>query len=354
MADRDTELLFSATQHTNDVLVSSFLHAKSFTSTGKITIEGPISAASSNGHPEAVTATSQYKFSKSGYHSYWCVLRRGQFSYYKDKQERKPLDVISADQTLDFRISDKDLRIDLYTTRRTFSLKTESLELLQQWREALQEFFVGRRRQRSQTEPTSAKANDGANAGTTSTAVFADEDEDENSDEDAAVEDDHNDDNDDDFEIISEAGPDAGFHDGSSRLFPVPEEDREFYATYSPEQDPPRELQRGILYCRVRKRLGRKTWKKVAVMLDSAKLHITSVSSKKLYRQIDLRKVVDSIEAGNQRNFTDFAIITYDERLKFRALSEQDTIDWIMNLKSCALARKNLEQLQSNSRGLDM
>ncbi|SCV04516.1 LANO_0G10682g1_1 [Lachancea nothofagi CBS 11611] len=367
MADQDINQLFTATQHTNDLLIASFLYKRSTTSS-KVTIEESITTVSTNDQPETSSTSAHYKFNKSGYHSYWCVLRRGQFSYYKDRSERKPMDVIPADQILDFRVSEKDLRLNFYTSRKTYYLRAESSEILQDWSRALQEFFADKRRRASRAEKLPNDDGSGAEAsedlGHDDDDNADDDDEFNNNDksdtyddndeldseidnENHSNENENENENDDDFEMVSEVRPETEkIHSADSRVFPVPDEDREFYAIYNPEQNPPRLIQESVLYCRVKKRLGRKTWKKVAAHLDSNCLRIASLSSGKTYRDIELAEVVDCIEDESRRCFTGFDVITYDERLKFRALTEQDTIDWIMNLKSCVLARKKLGQLK--------
>ncbi|CAR24257.1 Opy1p [Lachancea thermotolerans CBS 6340] len=321
--NEDLKLLYTDTQHFNDVLISSFLFKKSSSSaaTNKLASDHKQSAP---GTSSPDIGGSHHWFMRGGFHKYWCVLRRGQFSYYKDKNERKPVDVIPADQVLDFRVRMDEYRLDFYTKQKTISFGSESQEVLRGWDAALQEFVSDRRR-----SSLPMRIYDSGN--------------DENDNE-CICEDD-----DDDFEILSEAQPQDPEKERDRNVwssFKVPDEDREFYAIYNPEQ-PKRVIQTGTLLCRVKKRLGRKTWKRVNAVLENTSLLIESVSSGRLYKKIDLNGVVDCVEDEKSRYDTGFAVITYDERTKFRAPSEQDTIEWIMNLKSCVLVRKKLEELKS-------
>ncbi|CEP61561.1 Opy1p LALA0_S03e05622g [Lachancea lanzarotensis] len=359
MADHDTRLLYTATEHLNDVLVSSFLFKRSYGTSGKIAVQEPVNlgSESTNGHHGKAVVTTQHKFNKSKYHEYWCVLRRGQFSYYKDKSERKAIDVIPAEEILGFRPNEKELLFDFYTIRKTYYLRADSPKVFKDWDYALKEFFADRRLHatskmelllehttKGESKPRVLEAGDHDEEDENDDEHDENDENDENDDEN-----DENDENDDDFQILSEArqpSPTTYIRRSPSRSVPVPDEDREFYAIFSPTQVPPRSIQKGVLYCRIKKRLGRRAWKKVSATLDSSSLYISSISSGKLYWRIHLDKVVDAIEdEKNRRCFTGFAIITFDERLKFRAMSEQESIDWIMNLKSCVVARRKLEQL---------
>lgn len=321
----DLTLLYTDTQHFSDVLISSYLYKKqgSTTAPNKLGIDNKSTTAGVSGPSD--TANSHHWFAKGGFHSYWCVLRRGQFSYYKDKSERKPVDVIPADQILEFRYLEEEHRLDFYANHKTLSFWSESNEVLRSWNTALQEFVADRRR-----ASLPMKLYDSENEEVDNESEY---------------------DDDDDFEILSEV---ARPRNGQSKeptaerfTFKVPDEDREFYATYSPEL-PHCVIRTGTLFCKVKKRLGRKTWKKVVATLENTRLLIKSVSSAKVYKTVDLNDVVDSVEEVCSHHDTGFAVITYDERLKFRALNERDTIDWIMTLKSCVLVRKKLGALKAS------
>ena len=142
----DLTLLYTDTQHFSDVLISSYLYKKqgSTTAPNKLGIDNKSTTAGVSGPSD--TANSHHWFAKGGFHSYWCVLRRGQFSYYKDKSERKPVDVIPADQILEFRYLEEEHRLDFYANHKTLSFWSESNEVLRSWNTALQEFVADRRR----------------------------------------------------------------------------------------------------------------------------------------------------------------------------------------------------------------
>ena len=58
-------------------------------------------------------------------------------------------------------------------------------------------------------------------------------------------------------------------------------------------------------------------------------------------------KIIDCIELDNNSKMknddTNFALITFDERLSFKAANDQDMVDWIINFKSGILIRKKLK-----------
>ncbi|SCW01307.1 LAFE_0D09692g1_1 [Lachancea fermentati] len=326
--DNSVKQLYSTIEFSSDVLVSSYLLKKSSSHVASVVpakhsyhADPQSSAAATPTEPSG----SHHWFLKGGNsQKYWCVLRRGQLSYYKDKSERKAVNVIPPDGILNFRVLPEELRLDIYTTDRTLQFKADNEDVLLRWKNGLQEFLNKKKPSPKTTSKDPAKA-----------AVQDNEIE----NEDEMVDDD----NDEDYEIISEVDlkQKRNSTDSARVIHKIPEEDKEFYAMYNPTA-PMHVIQSGILYGRVKKRLGRKSWKKFKVTLNNEALLIKSASSGRSIKTITLDRVVDCVEVEGDNCYTCFAVITFEERLKFRALNEKETVDWIINLKSCVLARKKL------------
>lgn len=324
MSDTSQKLYLTSTD-SNEILVSSYLTKKpTLNSTSLVKGKHATNIKDTHVSNASVEATppSHHWFLKSGSHKYWCVLRRNQLSYYKDKTERKAVSVIPSSDVLNYRTLEEKGELDIYTKKKTFRFKTESRNTLKQWKDAL-DVFMGQ-------EPV-ADVIDGAKRSNSNGTYEGIEDEDEDED---------------DYDVICETDVDRGTgiqlsaSDVTSINNGISEEDKMFYEMYSPQTTPVHLIQSGVLYGRVKKHLGRKKWKKFKAVLDNRTLILQSMSSGKTIKEINLNKVIDCVEVEKTKDDICFAIITYDERLKFRALNEREIIEWIINLKSCVLVRK--------------
>lgn len=81
--------------------------------------------------------------------------------------------------------------------------------------------------------------------------------------------------------------------------------------------------------------------------LTNNSFSLYSFKTGKMKKSIKLDKIVDCIEidnsSKNKTGDTNFALITFDERLSFKAANDQDMVDWIINFKSGILIRKKIK-----------
>ena len=74
-------------------------------------------------------------------HVLWCVLRRNQFSYYKDEQEREALYVVPGDMILNLKVQKEDGTLSLYSTDTTLTFRFLEHTTQEKWVKAIDEFM---------------------------------------------------------------------------------------------------------------------------------------------------------------------------------------------------------------------
>ncbi|CAI7149343.1 CPS_collapsed_G0003300.mRNA.1.CDS.1 [Saccharomyces cerevisiae] len=144
-------------------------------------------------------------------------------------------------------------------------------------------------------------------------------------------------DDDDLIEVDEKAGPSSSKHSCSLTMDEqLSREDKEFYRMFDPRNA---EHQKKLF--------NRAKWQKFNVELTNTSFNLYSFKTGKLKKSIKLDKIIDCIELDNNSKMknddTNFALITFDERLSFKAANDQDMVDWIINFKSGILIRKKLK-----------
>lgn len=307
-----------------EVLVSSYLKKKSTLSSTALSKKvesdeyGKLNRGS-HGH----IYSPHLRWPRHGDHVYWCVLRRGQFSYYKTKDEREAVNVLLRKEILNYRIQESDRSILLYTRDKTLRFKCEP-ELLVKWEQGLKVFFENKTLKIDTSNSNSGNEND----------MIVDEneeyieDEDEEEDGELYLE----------FEHATPATPEEQQTVLETKLS---EEDRQFFNTYDPKK-PEHVIMSDTLYTRIKTRFNRRKWKKFKVELTNRYLKLYSVKTKHLKNQLDLVNVVDCVEYESKDLDPVFSLISVNHRIKFKAMNEQKMIDWIVNIKSVILASRKL------------
>ncbi|CAI4055520.1 hypothetical protein SKDZ_02G2370 [Saccharomyces kudriavzevii ZP591] len=316
----------TAPSNQHEVLMASNLIKKPSTSQNKI----PATQSSPSNNGDADGGVQHYHqhhrhlwWPRTTDHHYWCVLRKNQFAYYKTQDEREAISVIPRFNVLSFKISELDGILTVYTPSKDLIFKfprgqNEKIdkELMHNWKIALEKFL------------SSPSGNESVTTGSD-----YDEDEDE-----------------DDLIVVDEkAGPSSSKHSCSLTMDEQPSrEDKEFYRMFDPK-NAEHQVCSGILYTKVKKKklFNRAKWQKFNVELTNTSFNLYSFKTGKLKKSIKLNKIIDCIELDNNpRNKSDdmnFALITFDERLSFKAANDQDMVDWIINFKSGILIRKKFK-----------
>lgn len=286
--------VFSTTEYGDDILINSFL-VKKPTVNSSLYLSDNLNARHHH--------TKLWK----GSHKYWCVLRRSQLSYYKDMSERKPEKVILLDDLIGCRIYNNN-KLDIFTKEKTLRFKSDNNELIEQWNASLNLLLNNRK-------------------------IIPDCNNLEN----------NNDDDDDKFDTVCEVDIENK-HD-INVLLPTPcinngphmsDEDKKFYEIYNPNNSN-HLIQSGVLYGQVARSIGSKKWKQFKAELTNVAFTFFSLHTHEAKLRIDLSDLVDCLELDSKEPC--FAVITFNQRLKFKALNEQEFINWLVNLKSCLLVR---------------
>lgn len=321
----------------NQVLISSNLTKKSYASTKD-------AAKSKLPHRRpSVGSPPRHWWWPSGDHVYWCVLRKGQFSYYKTKDEREAADVLPRFEVLNYRVMRDLLIFSLYTKDKTLSFKAENLALLDEWVRALDEFLI------CKDEGDSAKSIEG-------TVIKKNPSQPHKMESDMSSED----------EAVF-FDTEFGLHvmdacnDRTERSKVISfnnqlcscamedigagyENDIEFYKLYDP-RNAEQIVRQGILYARVKTHFNRVRWKKFRAILTNRTFKLCSLKSEKLKKSISLDKVVDCVEIEDTHLDTLFALVLTDERLKFCSMDDNQVVDWIIAFKCSMLVRRKLSRV---------
>ncbi|CCD22969.1 Opy1p NDAI_0A08150 [Naumovozyma dairenensis CBS 421] len=276
---------------------------------------------------------------------YWCVLRRNQFSYYKGADEREAVFVIPRNHLLNYKIFWEKLELSLYTVDTTLTFKFPDRNVGKKWDVAWKEFFkdivpskVSMERQEEwntgQENLASISSSSSSSDDTVDTHIDGEEREEIDQQRKCCV---------------------KKSKEECEKV--TPEDDTLFYKTFDPRLKE-HIIQKGILNVKTKKavrvqvapvRFHSNKWKRFKVELSNRYLKIYSVKSGKLKKNVDLNNVIDSVELNNnnkdETNYvldTCFAVITINERIKFKANNEKEMIDWIISLKSGILIRKKI------------
>lgn len=251
------------------------------------------------------------------------VSEEKQFAYYKTQDEREAISVIPRFEILNFKISELDGILIVYTPSKDLMFKfppgqneQTDKELMHDWKIALEKFL---------SSPS----------GSESVTTGSDYDEDEEED---------------DLIVVDEkAGPSSRKHSCTLTMDEqLSHEDKKFYRMFDP-RNPEHQVCSGILFTKVKKKklFNRAKWQKFNVELTNNSFSLYSFKTGKMKKSIKLDKIVDCIEidnsSKNKTGDTNFALITFDERLSFKAANDQDMVDWIINFKSGILIRKKIK-----------
>lgn len=314
------------------VLISSFLKKKGYvSSTDPIKVKQPYSYTDS-------PPTHVHWWWPSGDHVYWCVLRKGQFSYYKTKDEREAVDVLPRFQVLSYRVIPERMIFNLYTRDKTLSFRAESAELLERWVKALEEFIkdednndccheeieetVMSPQRRFESDVSSEEECEAVVFDTAFGLAILDTDP-----------------------RLGEAKianfKDAYGHCDKDDVVAGYKNDLEFYKLYDPRNSE-RIVRTGELYAKVKTRFNRSRWKKFRATLTNKAFRLWSVKTGKLRKEISLDKLVDCVEIEDSMLDTLFALVLTDERLKFCSRDDNQVVDWIIAFKCGMLARRKI------------
>ncbi|AGO12599.1 AaceriAER261Cp [[Ashbya] aceris (nom. inval.)] len=320
----------------NEVLMSSFL------------VKRPTQSTSSLDEQQDISSVLHHNMPWKSNHRYWCVLRRGQFSYYKDQTERKAERVVLVADLLYCRIYDENM-LDLYTREKTFRFKADDYALAQKWEQAFKQVMQGRGEstvaEPATEEPCLASELPAEIVRPREEAGPTRHEDDEEEEDDG-------------FDVVCETDFEAAPHRvgqlsaaeqrsaatsdvASVNNGGVPEEDKAFYEAYNPHGNE-RLIQSGLLYGQVRNSIRRKKWKPFKGELTNHYLKLVSVATSQVFATIDLAEVVDCVELD--KNDPCFALIVTTQRFKFKAKNDEELVDWIINIKSSVIVRERLPQ----------
>ena len=323
----------------HEVLVASYLEKKSTLSSKPLSKnKGDTDTLTESATTYTTTKSNHHRshhhlwWPKHGESSYWCVLRRSQFSYYKTEDEREAVGVIPRAHILSFRTITEELKLLIYTKEKTMRFKVRNQKGLKEWELALNEFLgksyeSGGNSIDKQELPNKEKTNEKY-----SHPISNEEEEEEDDDE--------------EYDILdsSKKGKMSKtvntFKDRDDNLSEKYKSnpDKEFFKTYNPNS-PEHIILSGAMYALVKTRFNRTKWKKVKADLTNKSFKLYSFKSSKLKRSFNLDKVIDCVEIENIALDTFFALITIDERLEFKALNEEEMVEWIIDIKSTVLIR---------------
>lgn len=325
----------------DQILFSSFLKKKGYVSAADISkVKQPYSYTGS-------PPTHAHWWWPSGDHVYWCVLRKGQLSYYKTKDEREAVDVLLRFDVLSYRAIPEKRVFNLYTRDKTLSFRAESTELLERWIRALDEFFKVKDERRcchkeiEETVMSPQKRLDSDMSSEECEAVVFDTafglailDTDPRLEEKKIASFKEK------FGRCNKSDVVAGY-----------ENDQEFYNVYDPRNSE-HVVRGGELYARVKTRFNRSRWKKFKATLTNRNFRLWSVESGKLRKEISLDKLVDCVEIEDSILDTLFVLVLTDERLKFCSKDDSQVVDWIIAFKCGMLARRKIYKGTSSELGL--
>ncbi|CCE61418.1 hypothetical protein TPHA_0A03410 [Tetrapisispora phaffii CBS 4417] len=274
-------------------------------------------------------------------HVYWCVLRRNQFSYYKTEDEKEAVAVIPRENILNYKISYNNISnshsyiLFLYTKDKTYTFKflsvnSDDSSIVNKWALALDQFLNN-----TVSENEELSNEYGTIAQTTSNEPEIEEEE-------------HDDEYNDIVTINNKTT--CKNNDGTNEGLPImkntntqfeSDPDKSFFETFDPNNKS-HIIFTTLLYVHVKSRFNRTKWKHLKCELTNQFLNIYSVKTNKLKKSFDLDSVIDCIEIDNDRFL--FALITSDERIEFKALNDEEMIEWIINFKSTVLIRTKYKQ----------
>ena len=308
--------------NSQEVLVSSYLKKKPTLSTTALSkkLEGndqehPQPSGSHHGH----LYSPPLRWPRHGDHVYWCVLRRGQFSYYKTKDEKEAINVLPRKDILNYRVLKNDKTLLVYTKDKTLRFKCEP-KILDLWEEGFKKLMEERE---LKVDTRFADEN-------TNQHAIIDENEDE---------DDEDDDEGELYLEFAHVSPTTPDNNGSTLGSKISEEDRKFFEKYDP-QKPEHVIMSTTLYARIKTRFNRRKWKKFKVELSNRCIKLYSIKTGNLKNQFDLVNVIDCVEYESKDLQPVFSLISVNHRIKFKAKTEQLMIDWIVNIKSVILASR--------------
>lgn len=325
----------------NEVLISSFLNKK-----GSVSTRYPIRVKQTDMKKGTPLAHAHWWWPNSD-HIYWCVLRKGQFSYYKTKDEREAIDVLRRSQILNYRVIPELIIFNLYTKDKTLSFGAESVELLERWTRALDEFlkfndgmdFCNRKIEGNVVAPHKSIEFDRSSEDECEAAVF------DTAFGLAVI------DKDPSFQKAKIASFKDGY-DNCNKDDTVEsyESDTEFYKVYDPNNTE-RIVYSGELCVRVKTRINRTRWKKFKGILTNRTFRLCSIKTGRVKKEISLDTLIDCVEIEDSPLDTLFALVFADERLEFCSSDGNQVVDWIIAFKCGMLARRKLHSgIDANSK----
>lgn len=245
-------------------------------------------------------------------HKYWCVLRKTQFSYYKDELERVAERVIPIQDILACRSYD-GTNLDIFTTGMTLRFKSTDQKVIEKWVGFFMHLLPHLNNYGSESD------------------FELGESDDEHEIKDQSME------NAADFqnnpESLNEIKSINSVNNG------VKEEDKKFFEFYDPSRSA-HLIQSGVIYAKNKRSITGKKWKTYRCELTNKGIKLFSVKSETCRYSIHLEDIVDCIEFDSKEPY--FAVVTLKKRLKFKAANDDELVDWIINLKSCVMVRNSL------------
>ncbi|QEU60690.1 Opy1 [Kluyveromyces lactis] len=249
-------------------------------------------------------------------HKYWCVLRKTQFSYYKDESERVAEKVIPIQDILGCRAYG-DNKLDIFTKGMTLRFKSPDADVIRSWVQSINELLPHLNNYGSESDLEIAESDDEQIEG-------------EQADEHGIQK---------TTQVVKGNKDTNSTSDIKSVNNGVVEEDKKFFEFYDALK-PSHLIQSGVIHAKNKRSLTGRKWKSYKCELTNRSLKLYSIKTGDCRYSVPMENVVDCIEVDSKDPL--FAVITFNQRLKLKANDEDELVDWIINIKSCVMVRNSL------------
>lgn len=285
-------------------------------------IKKPTVSKSISSTKQLATNWTKWSVKKTKYnHKYWCVLRKTQFSYYKDESERVAEKVIPIQDVLACRSYDD--KLDIFTKGTTLRFKSSDVEVIRKWVSAINSLLPHLNNYGSESDLEIVESDD------------------EQMDEEHEREQTHTKSK---PKMVSETiNSTSDIQSINNGIF---DNDKKFFEFYDPSR-PAHLIQSGVIYAKNKRSITGKKWKPYKCQLTNKGAKLFSIKSGNLRYTIPTERIIDCIEIDSKEPY--FAIVTFNQRLKLRAINDDELVDWIINIKSCVMVRNSLESHSARS-----
>ncbi|CDO93679.1 unnamed protein product [Kluyveromyces dobzhanskii CBS 2104] len=290
---------------TEDIIYSSYL------------VKKPTVSKSISSTKQLAKSWSSWGVKKTKYnHKYWCVLRKTQFSYYKDESERVAEKVIPTQDLLGCRAYG-DNKLDIFSKGMTLRFKSPDADVIRNWVQSVNELLPHLNNYGSESDLEIAESDDEQAEG---------EELDEQGGQKTR-------------KTAQENRESSSTSDIKSINNGLVEEDKKFFEFYDVLK-PSHLIQSGVIYAKNKRSITGRKWKPYKCELTNTSMKLYSLKTGDCRYSVPMENVVDCIEVDSKDPL--FAVVTFNQRLKLKANNEDELVDWIINVKSCVMVRNSL------------